>query len=155
MLSPPCPPTRRPWSLGNECRQIRVDKDLRLDLTRMVNAARGAGMVYVCNPNNPTATIDSAPVIESVVADVQRAASEALVLIGEAYHDYVTDPAYATIIPLAMRRKNVLVARTFSKAYGMAGLCGSSGPESRSSLRSWRALTSRHPPSWVRKPSSP
>lgn len=124
--------------LGNECRQIRVDKDLRLDLTRMANAARGAGMVYVCNPNNPTATIHPASVIESFVADVQRGAPEALVLIDEAYHDYVTDPAHATTIPLAMRRKNVVVARTFSKAYGMAGLrlgFGCGHPETIERLR--------------------
>jgi histidinol-phosphate aminotransferase len=45
-----------------------------------------------------------------------------VVFIDEAYHDYVTDPNYATAIPLAMSMPNVFVARTFSKAYGMAGL---------------------------------
>ena len=44
------------------------------------------------------------------------------ILIDEAYHDYVTDPSYESAIPLAMQTPNVFVARTFSKAYGMAGL---------------------------------
>jgi histidinol-phosphate aminotransferase len=45
-----------------------------------------------------------------------------VILIDEAYHDYVTDPSYETAIPLALSTPNVLVARTFSKAYGMAGM---------------------------------
>ena len=45
-----------------------------------------------------------------------------MILIDEAYHDYVTDPSYRTAMPLALQTPNVFVARTFSKAYGMAGL---------------------------------
>jgi histidinol-phosphate aminotransferase len=45
-----------------------------------------------------------------------------MVLVDEAYHDYVTDPAYATAAPLALSRANVFITRTLSKAYGMAGL---------------------------------
>ena len=45
-----------------------------------------------------------------------------MILIDEAYHDYVTDPSYESAIPLAMQTPNVIVARTFSKAYGMAGI---------------------------------
>ena len=52
-----------------------------------------------------------------------RAASpDTVILIDEAYHDYVTDPSYESAIPLAMQTPNVFVARTFSKAYGMAGM---------------------------------
>src|SRR5262249_47917408 len=47
---------------------------------------------------------------------------ETMILIDEAYHDYVTDPSYQTAVPLAMSIPNVIVARTFSKAYGMAGM---------------------------------
>lgn len=108
--------------LGNEFRPVPLDGELRLDLSAMVAAARDAGMVYVCNPNNPTATIHPATVIESFIVDVQTAAPDALILVDEAYHDYVTDPAHKTMIPFAATRKNVVVVRTFSKAYGMAGL---------------------------------
>ena len=45
-----------------------------------------------------------------------------VILIDEAYHDYVTDPSYETAMPLALSTPNVFVARTFSKAYGMAGM---------------------------------
>jgi len=45
-----------------------------------------------------------------------------VILIDEAYHEYVTDPAYETAIPIALNTPNVFVARTFSKAYGMAGM---------------------------------
>ena len=108
--------------LGYPCRQIPVSAELRLDLDAMASEARGAGMVYLCNPNNPTATIHPAAAIENAVAAIRRAAPEALVLVDEAYHDYVTDPAHRSMIPLALSEPNVVVARTFSKAYVMAGL---------------------------------
>ena len=88
----------------------------------MVSQAHGAGLFYLCNPNNPTATIHPPEVIENAVAAIRAAAPEALVLVDEAYHDYVTDPAHRSMIPLALSEPNVVVARTFSKAYGMAGL---------------------------------
>ena len=56
------------------------------------------------------------------VERVRKAAPETAILIDEAYHEYVTDPSYATAIPVALQTPNVLVARTFSKAYGMAGM---------------------------------
>ena len=108
--------------LGYKCRQIPVGAELRLDLDAMVSQAHGAGLFYLCNPNNPTATIHPPEVIENAVAAIRAAAPEALVLVDEAYHDYVTDPAHRSMIPLALSEPNVVVARTFSKAYGMAGL---------------------------------
>jgi len=101
---------------------VPLDADLKLDLGAMAEAARGAGMVYVCNPNNPTATLHSATAIERFVNEVHETSPETIILIDEAYHDYVTDPAHRTAVPFAIRRPNVVVARTFSKAYGMAGL---------------------------------
>jgi histidinol-phosphate aminotransferase len=123
---------------GNEYRPVPLDDDLRLDLSGMVDAARGAGMVYVCNPNNPTATLHPASTIESFITEVQKRAPESLILVDEAYHDYATDPAHETMIPLATTRHNVVVARTFSKAYGMAGLrlgFGCGHPETIEKLR--------------------
>ncbi len=131
-------PVTESKKLGNEYRPIPLDDELRLDLSGMAEAARGAGMVYVCNPNNPTATIHPASTIESFIVEVQKTAPEALILVDEAYHDYVTDPAHKTMIPLATTRKNVAVARTFSKAYGMAGLrlgFGCGHPETIEQLR--------------------
>ncbi len=107
---------------GYPWQAVPLDNELRLDLTAMAQAARGAGMVYVCNPNNPTATLHPASAIERFIGQVHDASPETLILVDEAYHEYATDPAHQTMIPVAIERRNVVVARTFSKAYGMAGL---------------------------------
>src|SRR5207249_3272543 len=93
-----------------------------LDLDKMAEAARGAGLIYICNPNNPTSTVQSAKAVADFVSRVRRESPETAVLIDEAYHDYVTDPGYASALPLALEQPNVFVTRTLSKAYGMAGL---------------------------------
>ncbi|MGH9142447.1 MAG: pyridoxal phosphate-dependent aminotransferase, partial [Vicinamibacterales bacterium] len=80
------------------------------------------GLVYLCNPNNPTATINSAQDIKDFVAEVKKTSPTTAILIDEAYCDYVTDPSFQTAIPVALSTPGVLVARTFSKAYGMAGV---------------------------------
>ena len=99
-----------------------ADKTLRTDLSALLPHVKGAGLVYICNPNNPTATISSAQDIKDFVAEVKKASPTTAILIDEAYCDYVTDPSFQTAMPLALATPGVLVARTFSKAYGMAGV---------------------------------
>jgi len=108
--------------MGHQVIEIKVDSQFRLDLEGMLTTVRGAGLVFVNNPNNPTATVHSAKTITDFVERVRRISPDTVILIDEAYHDYVTDPAYETAIPLAMATPNVFVARTFSKAFGMAGM---------------------------------
>jgi len=60
--------------------------------------------------------------VADMVERIRKASPSTVILIDEAYHDYVTDPSYETAIPLALSTPNVFVARTFSKAYGMAGM---------------------------------
>ena len=108
--------------LGHPVTEIKVDAACRLDLDQMAAAAKGAGLVFLNNPNNPTATVHGAKAIEDFVRRVRSASPDTVILIDEAYHDYVTDPSYQSAVPLAMKTANVFVARTFSKAYGMAGL---------------------------------
>jgi histidinol-phosphate aminotransferase len=108
--------------LGHPVTEIKVDSAMRLDLEAMAAAAKGAGLVFLNNPNNPTATVHGLKPITEFVQRVRAASPDTVILIDEAYHDYVTDPSYESAIPLAMRTPNVFVARTFSKAYGMAGL---------------------------------
>jgi histidinol-phosphate aminotransferase len=108
--------------LGHPVTEVKVDAALRLDLDGMVAAAKGAGLVFLNNPNNPTATAHGRRAVTDFVQRVRAASPETVILIDEAYHDYVTDPAYESAIPLALRTPNVFVARTFSKAFGMAGL---------------------------------
>lgn len=108
--------------LGHPVVEIKVDSAMRLNLDGMASAATGAGLVFLCNPNNPTATVHGASAVEDFVRRVRSASPDTVILIDEAYHDYVTDPSYKTAVPLALRTPNVFVTRTFSKAYGMAGL---------------------------------
>jgi histidinol-phosphate aminotransferase len=86
-------------------------------------ASKGdAGLVFFNNPNNPTATVHGAKTVTDMVERIRKASPNTAILIDEAYHDYVTDPSYESAIPLALSTPNVFVARTFSKAYGMAGM---------------------------------
>jgi histidinol-phosphate aminotransferase len=102
--------------------EVKVDSQFRLNLEEMLTTVRGAGLVFVNNPNNPTATVHGAKAITDFVERVRRVSPDTVILIDEAYHDYVLDPAYETAVPLALATPNVFVARTFSKAYGMAGM---------------------------------
>ena len=102
--------------------EIKVDSACKIDLEGIIASVRGAGLVFFNNPNNPTATVHGAKVVTDFVERVRRISPDTVILIDEAYHDYVTDPAYSTAIPLALATPNVFVARTFSKAYGMAGM---------------------------------
>ena len=115
-------PARVAKVAGAPVHEVRVDAALRLDLAAMADRAAGAGLVFLCNPNNPTSTVHGAPVVRDFVADVRRRSADATVLIDEAYHEFVEDPTYATAIPLALADPRVVVARTFSKVYGLAGL---------------------------------
>jgi histidinol-phosphate aminotransferase len=108
--------------IGTPIKEIPLDAQLRIDIPKMVAAVKGAGLVFFCNPNNPTATVHGSTAVSDFVKEVRKQSPETVILLDEAYHDYVTDPAYKTGIEIAMSTPNVFVARTFSKAYGMAGL---------------------------------
>jgi histidinol-phosphate aminotransferase len=108
--------------IGTPVRAIDLDRNLRIDIDRLVEASKGAGLVFFCNPNNPTATVHGATAVADFVRRVRAASPDTVILIDEAYHDYVTDPAYRTAMDVATSTPNVFVTRTFSKAYGMAGL---------------------------------
>jgi histidinol-phosphate aminotransferase len=100
----------------------RVDSKLSLDLDAIITASRGAGLVYFCNPNNPTATVHGGDDVASFVEAVNRASPDTVILIDEAYHEYVAARPYRTAIPIALANPRVVVTRTFSKVFGMAGL---------------------------------
>jgi histidinol-phosphate aminotransferase len=112
-------------AFGVPIHAVRVGANFKLNLRTMELEAQGAGLVYVCNPNNPTATVLGAAEMSAFVERVGRASPQAAVLVDEAYHEYVDDPSYKTSIPLAVTHKNVIVSRTLSKIHGCAGLrCG-------------------------------
>ena len=108
--------------VGSPVRKVPVDKDGRLDLDKMAAAARWSGLVFFCNPNNPTGTVHSFKAVSDFVARVRRESPETAILIDEAYHDYVDEPSYGSVMALALEHPNVFITRTLSKAYGMAGM---------------------------------
>ena len=76
-------------------------------------------MVFVANPNNPTGTWLPAKALEAFILGLP---SHVIAVVDEAYFEYVEEPAYASMLPLVARCPNLIVMRTFSKAYGLAGL---------------------------------
>jgi len=81
--------------------------------------AEGAVVVYLCNPNNPTATLTDCRGIASWIRD---APERVFFVVDEAYFDFVEDPGYWSFERTALAQPNVLVVRTFSKIFGMAEL---------------------------------
>ena len=103
-----------------EATKVPLTADFRHDLPRMAGACDArTGLVYVCNPNNPTGTIVGGDELEDFLA---RVPASAAVLVDEAYHHFVEDKRYRSAIDMIGRFPNVVVARTFSKIYGMAGM---------------------------------
>ena len=91
------------------------------DLEKM-GASAQRGLIYICNPNNPTASITPKSNLREFIA---KTSPETMILVDEAYFHYADSPDYESVIPLVKDHPNLLVARTFSKIYGMAGLrCG-------------------------------
>jgi histidinol-phosphate aminotransferase len=84
-----------------------------------VAAIDGPVCVYLCNPNNPTGTLTPSDEIDDWITS---AAANVHFLVDEAYIDFVDHPSYHSALPLIERYPNVVVARTFSKVYGMAGI---------------------------------
>ena len=101
--------------------KVPMTADYAADVRKMVAEAEKAkgGLIYVVNPNNPTSSITKKQDIEWLVANLP---ANTVALIDEAYIHFSTSPDLATATPYVRQGKNVLVARTFSKIYGMAGL---------------------------------
>jgi histidinol-phosphate aminotransferase len=102
--------------------KVPLDANWAHDIGRMREATektRRPAWVYICNPNNPTGTITPSAEIDAWIED---APETTFFLIDEAYLEYVDDPRYRSAIEWTRTRPNVLVVRTFSKIFGMAGL---------------------------------
>ncbi len=101
--------------------KIPLTSSFSHDLPRMAAAAK-LGLIYICNPNNPTASITPKDEVRDLIANAPR---QTVILVDEAYFHYADSDNYESVIPLIKDHSNLIVARTFSKVYGMAGLrCG-------------------------------
>lgn len=105
---------------GAEVVKVPLTSDHRHDLERMLPA--GTGLVYLCNPNNPTGSITPKSQVHSFLA---RVPTSTVVVADEAYAEYADSKEYESLVPRVTAHPNLVVTRTFSKIYGMAGLrCG-------------------------------
>jgi histidinol-phosphate aminotransferase len=99
---------------------VPLDADERHDLDAMAGAVTArTRLIFVCNPNNPTGTVVRRAALERFL---DRVPGDVLVVLDEAYREFITDPEVPDGIDVYRDRPNVAVLRTFSKAYGLAGL---------------------------------
>ncbi len=105
---------------GGKVKRVPLTKDWQLDLPEMLKAIdQNTRIVNVCNPNNPTGQLLDADELEAFIRAVP---GHAIVCVDEAYIHFVDDPKYRSMIPLTKELDNLLVTRTFSKAYGLGGV---------------------------------
>lgn len=126
---------------GVPIEEIRVDGSLFIDLQAMYEMCRGAGLLFICNPNNPTGTMHGIGDLLHFVGQVNARSPESHILIDEAYFEYVDDPTYGTAIPAAVKNPRLIVSRTFSKVYGLAGVRAGYAvghPDTIRQLQPWR-----------------
>jgi histidinol-phosphate aminotransferase len=106
---------------GAEVVKVPLTSSFAHDLSKMLGAAK-RGLIYICNPNNPTASITPKGELRDFIGKVPP---ETMVLVDEAYFHFADSPEYESVIPFVREHPNLIVSRTFSKIYGMAGLrCG-------------------------------
>jgi len=99
--------------------KVPLTKTYAHDIKAMLDAGQDAGLFYICNPNNPTGTLTPRADIESLLANKPK---DSIVLVDEAYI-HLTEASNA--LDLVKAGKDIIVLRTFSKVYGMAGIrCG-------------------------------
>jgi histidinol-phosphate aminotransferase len=107
--------------IGAFVHRVPVEAEgMTLDLDAMDRrATQAVKLVFVCNPNNPTGTFVPADRLSAFCETISR---RTVVLVDEAYHEFANDPRYASMVPLVRAGENVIISRTFSKIYGLAGL---------------------------------
>jgi histidinol-phosphate aminotransferase len=106
--------------MGVELVTVPLKKDLSIDLDGIAAAVNDSvSLVYICNPNNPTGLTLDGDVLRDFCRSVSR---KAVVIIDEAYNELTDRPDYTSMIDLVRDGENIIVMRTFSKIFGMAGM---------------------------------
>lgn len=120
---------------GAQVVEIPLDAAYGHDVAKM-SAVPGAGLIYICNPNNPTGSITPRAALRDLLANTPATTT---ILVDEAYYHYASSSDYESVIPLVASRPNLIVARTFSKIFGMAGLRCGYGISSRETIKAMSA----------------
>ncbi|MEQ5136538.1 pyridoxal phosphate-dependent aminotransferase [Providencia alcalifaciens] len=109
--------------LGVEITKVPLKSDLSFDLKKMEQIANdydGLSIIYICNPNNPTAMITPHSPLDNWM---KKVSDKQFFIVDEAYAEFVKDPQFVSAIELVKAgQKNLIVTRTFSKIYALAGL---------------------------------
>ncbi|MFQ3573116.1 MAG: histidinol-phosphate transaminase [Thermodesulfovibrionales bacterium] len=107
-------------SVGAKAIEVPVKDDLSHDLMKMAEAiTKNTKIIFIANPNNPTGTMNKK---DEFGAFMKKVPDDLLVVVDEAYYEYVLDKNYPDTLKYLAKGKNLLILRTFSKAYGLAGL---------------------------------
>ena len=124
--------------IGGKLVRVPVNERWQTDLDAMSKrATKSTSLVYICNPNNPTGTFAS----EKLWHFCETLAKERIVLVDEAYYELVDDARRVSVVELVRKNANVIVVRTFSKIFGLAGLrvgYAIAKPEIIAELRRWQ-----------------
>jgi histidinol-phosphate aminotransferase len=106
--------------LGTEINWVPLTKELDFDLDEIEKRVSAkTRLVFLCNPNNPTGKLLPA---KRVLDFCETVSKKAVVFSDEAYYDYITEPNYPSMVELVKKGNNVVVSRTLSKIYGLAGI---------------------------------
>lgn len=105
---------------GAKINWVPVDEQMGYDLEEIEKRISSeTKMIFLCNPNNPTSTLLPA---NTLVDFCYSASKKAVVFSDEAYYEYIEDPNYPSMIDLVKKGENIVVSKTFSKVFGMAGM---------------------------------
>ncbi len=106
---------------GTEVIRVPVDGDMKTDLEAMASAIRAdTRLVYLCNPNNPIPNVIEKNALRDFILEIAR---DRMVFLDEAYHEFVDNPDYSTMMDLVRNgQRNLIITRTASKIHGLAGL---------------------------------
>ncbi|MFN3998148.1 pyridoxal phosphate-dependent aminotransferase [Algoriphagus sp.] len=105
---------------GTEINWVPLTKDLDFDLQEIEKrVSYETGLVFLCNPNNPTGKLLPA---KKVMDFCETVSKRTVVFSDEAYYDYITEPNYPSMVELVKKGHDVVVSRTLSKVYGLAGI---------------------------------
>lgn len=107
-------------NIGAYVHRVPLNDQLEHDLEAMASRVTNkTGLIFICNPNNPTGTLLDKDQLRDFCKSHEK---KTMIFSDEAYYDYITEPEYPSMVELVKEGKNIIVSKTFSKVYGMAGI---------------------------------
>jgi len=107
-------------TFGAYIHPVPVNDKMELDLDGMAKRITSkTRLIYICNPNNPTGTIIEKNKLKDFCTSYD---DQAIIFSDEAYYDFITEPDYPSMVELVKEGRNIIVSKTFSKVFGLAGL---------------------------------